>query len=134
MTTTVYATAGGNRYHRSSSCPALEMGQNLHGYDCDCWGYCTHGRGHYTAETTPSQALADGKTPCRACLSGADLGPVEDDFGHEPFEYDGVTICRRCYETATHYDEAYRPRHYIRAVPWPCTTAVILGLAPRAAA
>lgn len=133
MTTTVYASTGGERYHRSSNCSAFDMGQNIHDYDCDCWGYCTHGRGWRIAETTPSQARADGKTPCRVCLPGATApAPSEDSFGHEPFEYDGTTICRRCYETVTHYDEAYQPSRYTRTVPWPCGTAVLLGIAPAA--
>ncbi|KOU17049.1 hypothetical protein [Streptomyces sp. WM6349] len=133
--TTVYASAGGNRYHRGSTCSALEMGQNIHDYDCDCWGYCTHGRGHYVLETTPSQARTNGKSPCRVCLPDAVLGPSEDDFGHEPVTNGfGGHRCSRCTTTITHYDEAYQPSRWTAFVAWPCATAVVLGLAPRAAA
>jgi hypothetical protein len=59
-----------------------------------------------------------------------------ETFGHEPVT--GITdgralnrICARCRTTTTHYDEAYQPSHWTRPVRWPCTTAVILGLAPR---
>lgn len=119
---TVYASAGGNRYHRSSNCSALEMGQNIHDYDCDCWGRCEHGRAHYVLETTPSEARMDGKTPCRVCLSGTGVGPSEDDFGHEPV----YVVTNGKFRTV----ECYR----CSPVTWPCTTAVVLGLAPRTAA
>lgn len=61
-----------------------------------------------------------------------------DDFGHEPFEYDGVPICARCYTTEVRcsVDAFDTPRRLAvrRAVFWPCTSAVVLGLVPRPAA
>ncbi|MET9465833.1 hypothetical protein ABZY44_13700 [Streptomyces sp. NPDC006544] len=62
-----------------------------------------------------------------------------ETFGHEPTLgfTDGRAlgnICPRCQTTTTHYDEAYKPTRYTRAVRWPCGTAVVLGLAPRDAA
>ncbi|MFF3620013.1 hypothetical protein [Streptomyces sp. NPDC002467] len=128
--TTVYASAGGHRYHRTSNCPAFEMGQNIHDYDCDCWGYCTHGRGWQITETTRSEALAAGKRPCRRCLRD-DLGHSEDDFGHQQTSWGGRRICTRCAtgpvpEAPDAPDPLPSPD---RSVAWPCTTARILGLA-----
>jgi hypothetical protein len=55
-----------------------------------------------------------------------------DTFGHEPtYSQHFGTVCRRCTKTVTHYDEAYRPSRWVRPVPWPCTSAVVLGLTPR---
>ncbi|BBB01015.1 hypothetical protein RVR_8246 [Actinacidiphila reveromycinica] len=42
-----------------------------------------------------------------------------ETFGHEPFRYDGVPNCIRCYTER---------RGRRRPVPWPCTSAVVLGL------
>lgn len=44
---------------------------------------------------------------------------MTETFGHEPITYDGAPICRRC------YTEHYGRR---RPVPWPCTSAIVLGL------
>ncbi|MGP3686506.1 hypothetical protein ACTVZO_17670 [Streptomyces sp. IBSNAI002] len=59
-----------------------------------------------------------------------------ETFGHEPVL--GIiggralwTDCARCHTTTTHYDEAYRPSRWTRPVPWPCTTAIVLGLVQR---
>jgi hypothetical protein len=43
-------------------------------------------------------------------------------YGHEPFSYDGVLWCRRCWTI-------YRGNREL--VPWPCTSARVLGLVPR---
>lgn len=57
------------------------------------------------------------------------------DYGHQPVpNLHFGPVCTRCYTTVTHYDEAYQPSRWTKPVPWPCTTAVILGLAPRPAA
>jgi hypothetical protein len=64
--------------------------------------------------------------------------PNSETFGHEPFEYDGVPICARCYTTVTRCSiDAFdnpRPIRIRAAVLWPCTSAVVLGLVPRPAA
>jgi hypothetical protein len=59
-----------------------------------------------------------------------------ETFGHRPVLgfVDGRalnTVCARCQTTVTHYDEAYRPSRWTRPVRWPCTSALVLGLAPR---
>lgn len=64
--------------------------------------------------------------------------PSAETFGHEPFVYDGVPICRRCYVNVTRCSvDAFEEAHRLRvreAVLWPCTSAVVLGLEPRPAA
>jgi hypothetical protein len=64
------------------------------------------------------------------------LATVET-FGHQPFEYDGVPICARCYTTESRcsIDAFEVPRRSVvrMTVPWPCTSAIVLGLAPRPA-
>jgi hypothetical protein len=58
-----------------------------------------------------------------------------ETFGHEPFEYDGVPICR-CYVNVTRCSiDAFEQPRPVRArepVFWPCTSAVVLGLVDRA--
>jgi hypothetical protein len=60
-----------------------------------------------------------------------------ETFGHEPFEYDGVPICTRCYTTSVRCSldafEVPRRSAVRLPVPWPCTSAVVLGLVPRPA-
>ena len=130
---TVYVTHG-RKYHVIPDCPALEMGQNLHDYDCDCWTRCEHAKAWAIQDTTEAFARGAGKTACSRCYPDpVPLAPSVETFGHEPFEYDGVPICARCCETVTHYDEAYQASRWTRPVPWPCTSAVVLGLAPRPA-
>lgn len=63
------------------------------------------------------------------------LANQPETFGHEPFEYDGVPICARCYtvDIRCFIDAFDNPRRVTvrRTVPWPCTSAIVLGLAPR---
>ena len=62
---------------------------------------------------------------------------LAETFGHEPFEYDGAPYCARCYVDVTRcsIDAFEIPRRStVRVpVPWPCMSAVVLGLAPRPA-
>lgn len=48
-----------------------------------------------------------------------------ETFGHEPFDYDGVPICARCFIQHNGWREA---------IDWPCTSAIVLGLVPRPSA
>lgn len=140
MTDFVYTSGGGQRYHATKTCPALTGGQNLNDWDCECWGRCSHRSPRAVVPLEPAAAAARGKTPCLACYPGAiDLGPSENDYGHQPVPIvtNGrlrTVECYRCATTVTHYDEAYRPSRWTKPVTWPCTTAVVLGLAPRSAA
>lgn len=122
-TPTVYASEGGTRYHATLSCRALQAGRDI--WDTDEWvlGWPVL---HWVRDTTAIAALGAGKMPCHVCLPGQSAAwyrsSSENDFGHEPFEYDGVPICFRCFTVRGSFRDT---------VPWPCSTAVVLGLAER---
>jgi hypothetical protein len=127
MKTLVYATDTARRYHASRSCLALRNAQDLS--DWDCWDdYCRHDHPmpRVVREIAQREAVDAGKWPCHTCyptgIQFPIIPPSSDSFGHEPFEYDGVPICHRC---------AIQHRSFLEAVPWPCTSAIVLGLAPR---
>ncbi|MEU6365725.1 hypothetical protein ABZ876_08210 [Streptomyces sp. NPDC046931] len=58
--------------------------------------------------------------------------PGAESFGHEPFEYDGALICARC---GVDFEEPIADGFRIgtRPIPWPCTSAIVLGLVERPA-
>lgn len=58
--------------------------------------------------------------PCPTCN-----GTGVQDFGHVPFFYDGVDICMRCWTRSDPWSARSRG-----TVPWPCASAVVLGLTP----
>lgn len=127
----VYATEGGRRFHAVTNCRALHSGQDLYGG----WGTL---RIHAVRETTISDAMGRGKEACTACFPALRAawyrGDSENDFGHEPvYNQHFGPVCRRCERPVTHYDEAYRPSRWLRPVPWPCMSAIVLGLVPRPA-
>ncbi|MFE2164835.1 hypothetical protein ACFXB3_07145 [Streptomyces sp. NPDC059447] len=133
--TTVYASAGGHRYHASRDCRPMWAARQFWRFDPMEWVpgmpqvMLTDGRDIHP--TTPTEALAAGKTPCRACYpDAADLGHSEDDFGHQQTSWGGRRICTRCAtgpvpEAPDASDPLPTPD---RSVAWPCTTARILGL------
>ncbi|WP_176956734.1 MULTISPECIES: hypothetical protein [unclassified Streptomyces] len=54
------------------------------------------------------------------------MKPSGETFGHEPRDTQtGPAICARCYR----YDT--KGRDWPGPVIWPCTSVIILGLAPR---
>jgi hypothetical protein len=126
----VYASRGGRAMHKDPECRAFAQAHDLWRFDPREWvpGMPTImlNNGHALRELTIHEALGQGKRPCAICyptLRGVTYrGEAEDDFGHEPFEYDGVPICNRC---------AIRHRSYLETVGWPCATAVALGLVSR---
>lgn len=131
MIDNVYATKGGDRFHETASCRDLRNGQELYGG----WGTL---RTHRIDEMTIVTAFGRGKEPCANCYPGLRAalyrGNCEDDFGHWPtrgISLDSLadTICQRCTESGVWYGDAndLRPVH----IAWPCTSAIILGLAPR---
>lgn len=115
---TVYATATARRYHSRWSCPALVAGQLMSDYDCaeDCRH--DHPSMRPALDCTVAEAAGRGLTPCRVCTPPL---PAAQDFGHEPFPWPGMSnesgmACARCYPGGP--------------VPWPCASAVVLGLTP----
>lgn len=88
-------------------------------------------RGHYLASRDVHTTLGpeDWDDTCRH-QPAAELQPSKDDFGHEPM--DVVTngklravVCARCQQWDIY---GYSREASVR---WPCTSAVVLGLAPR---
>lgn len=108
MSTEVYTTHG-RKYHADAACPLMVGGEML--WDA---GY----------------AAACGKLPCLRCIPAAlrVFPPLYGQtFGHEPVFIMGDHFCARC-RTRDH-DEYGDPRSY--PTLWPCTSAVVLGLASR---
>lgn len=137
MSAIVFASAGSRKYHFDQKCTAFHSAQILSDLDCGCDTYCTHRmpRLHPLERMSSIKAAMDGKLPCLACVPAhlRELPPA-DDFAHEPVT--GVslfglaeTVCQRCTEWGVWYGFAddLRPVH----VAWPCTSAVVYGLAPR---
>lgn len=140
---TVYASEGGRRFHKDRACPTFLAAHDLWRFDPMQWvpgmPQIMLTDGHPLREMTLPDAFGRGKEPCTTCYPGLRgalyRGHCENDFGHEPFEYDGVPICIRCYTRILHitFDAtSIVHRRYVRQpVLWPCTSAVILGLAER---
>ena len=128
MSAIVYASTAPrtDTYHFNRKCSFLLYGQELNDWDCGCdWG-CGH-RGpkiHRIDRMSDNKATVDLRLwPCRYCVpSHLRRFPPSDTFGHEPFTYDGVPICQRCYRTT---------RGSRWTILWPCTSAIVLGLATR---
>jgi len=139
MDLTVYATDGARRYHSSPACRALCNAQDLN--DWECWDdYCRHEhpRPHPVREIDLAGAVAAGKWPCHTCYPAGVQFPIippsNDDFGHWPTK--GISlfglsedVCQRCTERGVWYGDADNLRDV--HTPWPCTSAIVLGLAPR---
>lgn len=119
---TVYASGGGHRYHSRWSCPALVAGQLMSDYDCDEDCRHDHPSIHPALDYGVAEMVEAGRTPCRVCAPP--LAPAED-FGHVPVPayevWVGVAeqVCARC-----------GGRTGAGTEPWPCASAVVLGLTP----
>lgn len=135
---TVYVTHG-RKYHTDPACPRMINGENFHDWegDIDYGGGFTAGT-YRREDPSPQYAAMRGKLPCLGCVPAEErvFPPLYgQDFGHEPFEYDGVPICARCYTTEARCSiDAFDAPHrqIVRVVVlWPCTSAIILGLVNR---
>jgi hypothetical protein len=139
----VFATEGGRRYHKTRACFALIDGQSLWVFDPQQWvpgmPQIMLSNGHPRHEMTVTDALGKGKEPCAECFPGQRAAlhrsSSENDYGHEPFEFGGETVCARCLVRTVRVwiDEHDSPHRLwgIKPVAWPCTSAVVLGLVPR---
>lgn len=88
-------------------------------------------RGHSLASGAASGALGAGVRPeshsdPRQAAARAH-SPAVETFGHEPVAIWGDHFCARCREHGI--DRDGEPWWY--PTQWPCTSAVVLGLAPR---
>lgn len=133
---TVYASKGGAAFHATPDCRAREAGQGL--WDTDDWS------GYAIQPMTIPAAMGAGKLPCLVCMTSLGANwfrtPCEDDFGHEPVVTghigpDGqpTAVCARCTEHGVLIQIGGDDPSPLR-VAWPCTSALVLGLVPRAAA
>lgn len=93
-------------------------------------------RGHYLASKDVHTTLGpeDWDDTCRHQPKAHEPQPSQDDFGHSPTKGLSLfglseTVCQRCTEWGVWYGNAddLRDVH----IPWPCTSAIVLGLAPR---
>lgn len=137
MSAIVFASAGGRKYHFDQTCKAFESAQILNDRQCGCETYCAHQLPvlHALTRMSSTKAAMDGKLPCLACVpEHLREMPDTESFGHEPTK--GISlfglsevVCQRCTEWGVWYGTTteMRPVH----IPWPCTSAIILGLVPR---
>lgn len=117
MGATVYTTGGGRRFHFDHDCMALDAGRALHPFQ-EPWGGCSVIR----TRSDLGAALV-GYTACRVCVPPAQALPATGQtYGHEPVietgYYGDEEVCARC----------DLPGAPLASMPWPCTSAAVLGL------
>jgi hypothetical protein len=133
----VFTSAGSRKYHFDKACTAFHSAQELNDLDCGCDTYCNHRlpRMHGLRQMSATKAAIDGKLPCLACVPEhlREL-PESEGFAHEPTVGTSLfglaeQVCQRCTEWGVWYGTVteMRPVH----IPWPCTSAIVLGLVPR---
>lgn len=138
----VYTTAGGTRYHADPACYALATGRAFRA--------ARAGRDEGTAlyalqRRSTISAVQFSYTACLVCVPAAQairpLPLVTLSYGHEPVtgylpDWLGEwVVCARCevrrVQSWTDEDDEPRRWEFDSPVPWPCTSAVVLGLAAR---
>lgn len=135
----VYVSRRGRRFHEAADCRALGAGHMIFACRCgDRYCGCAADRPPVPEGISIGLAAVRDLQPCAACYPDfqeiALQLPSGDDFGHRPFdEYEASPVrashivCKRCIVwfpfTETHLMG--------KRVPWPCTSAVVLGLANR---
>lgn len=132
----VIHSTGGRAFHDSVDCPAFQAGQNL--WDLDPWDdYAPTRWTKPIREESRHDSICRGLNPCRVCLPD-DPRPFRTSFtfGHEPvtslLDDSGRLYCARC--VLVRRGRGLRSRRGWRSyhsVLWPCTSAIVLGLAPR---
>lgn len=131
MIATVYTTAGGRRFHADSFCLALAVGREFHAARAGN----AHPIGLYRlVQQGVGTAAAAGYTACRVCVPPALALPATGEtYGHRPIG-GLVDVCARCTVNVAYWlgtpDENDGWIVLPTAVAWPCTSAVVLGLAP----
>lgn len=128
MSAFVAVTFRGRRFH-TSYCDAQDAGRGL------WWNR------YEVRWLLPEQAARAGYTACRVCVPPALALPATGEtYGHERLTVNPSccgddccgyrteqTVCGRCSDDVTRHDGA----HWALSVPWPCTSALVLGLVPR---
>lgn len=133
MDTIVYTTDGGRRFHTDAACRVFTNGRDLFGWLCS-----GDGPVYQVDSRSPLHAALLDYTACRVCVPTALALPTAGEtYGHEPVtETDvwgtPVPVCARCAWLTPRW--LPRSRRHTVPVPWPCTSALVLGLAPRGGA
>jgi hypothetical protein len=122
----------GTKYHTDTTCPRMIHGEELHDCEGDDYGGW-FSAGSYRIASNIHDAIMRGKLPCLGCVP-ANLRAFPplygQTFGHQPVEVWGEQCCATCRDRGV--DEHGDP--WVHPTIWPCTSAVVLGLAPRAEA
>ena len=138
--TTAYVTHG-RKYHTNPACPLMINGEDLHDWGGDDYGGGFTSGAYRRDDPNPQHAAMRGKLPCLHCVP-AELRVFPplygQTFGHEPTKgislFDqSAEVCQRCEERGVWYSHGDDELTPVR-VPWPCTSAIVLGLVPRPAA
>lgn len=136
--TAAYVTHG-RKYHTDPNCPRMINGENFHDWegDIDYGGGFTAGS-YRREDPSAHHAAMRGKLPCLGCVPPAHrvFPPLYGQtFGHEPVWADrGSCVVAAGACNCPYHDEYLacdRCRPDGQPVPWPCTSAIVLGLAPR---
>jgi hypothetical protein len=145
----VFSSAGSRKYHFNQGCKAFESAQMLSDLDCGCDTYCNHRMPvmHGLVRMSATKAAIDGKLPCLACVpEHLREMPDSDDFGHRPVPVTHLgniftrwSNCQSCHDEETEqvcircveFDARQLFRIPTHPVHWPCTSAIVLGLAER---
>lgn len=141
MPATVYLTRG-TKYHLDPACPLMVNGENL--WDSDSEGWFHFAGSYRRQEPNATRAAMCGKLPCLHCVPAEQRAfpPLYgQDFGHRPITGSALgvrgtfQVCARCHVRQGHcwLDEWETPHYsaYYVSVRWPCTSAIVLGLAER---
>ncbi len=141
----VFTTAGGTRYHADYWCPPLNNGREFWGARAGDYGGREPGPLYPLKRRSTLSAVQFSFTACLVCVPPADALPplpfVGEDFGHRPEwvnagycggctncgDTEEQEICIRCSLDAARRAGWARNAH----VPWPCTSALVLGLVER---
>lgn len=139
---TVYVSRRGRRFHEDPECRALGAGHMIFACRCgDPYCGCAADKPPVPEEVSINGAAVRDLDPCAVCYPGFDGLAVQlasdNDFGHQAFDEYGHEmknayrlVCRRC--VTWHVVGVESDKWLIgQRVAWPCTSAVVLGLAPR---
>ncbi|MGW1744512.1 hypothetical protein ACWCRD_02620 [Streptomyces sp. NPDC002092] len=137
--TVAYLTHG-RKYHTSNDCPQMLGGEYLHDWDGDEYHGYSGGftAGSYRIGSNVQDAVMHGRLPCLHCVPAElrEFPPLYGQtFGHEPITGISLnsladTVCQRCTAWGVWYGrgvDEMTPVH----IPWPCTSAIVLGLVER---
>ncbi|MGW1039862.1 hypothetical protein [Streptomyces sp. NPDC002547] len=126
--TTTYVTRG-RKYHTDPDCPRMLHGEYLHDWEGGEYGGGFTAGSYRREDPTPLYAAMRGKLPCLHCVTAEHrvFPPLYGQtFGHEPIVSftDGRALGRVCTRCTTHTSTG------VWGVRWPCTSAIVLGIAP----